>query len=140
MDKYNFVLDSWKNLRKQIQKIDTYDKLQNINDYFTTYDLSSRIIDYYSPETWPDPWQILSESKICKDMILLMKYYTLQIDGLDNLKIILCNHASDRLLILVVNNKYVLRGDSETVFNWCDFQREIVIIEEFKKERLKKLR
>lgn len=103
-------ISKWKALREKIKDKSKEEQIQEVADFFRTLPFSSRYLDYYSPDSWPTPWEILWDTMFCVNTISLMMYYTLYLLGFDDIKVCLIDdlEAGDRYLLPVLDNKYVL--------------------------------
>lgn len=71
-------LTDWKNFREQIENESIEEKLKQTALFFSNTPYCNRSIDYYTPSTWPDPWELINSKIHCLSSISLMMYYTLK--------------------------------------------------------------
>jgi len=101
----------WRELREQINGLDEEDQLNSIAEFFASVPIGSRCIDYYTPDSWPTPWELLYHQLFCTSSISLLIYHTLCIAiGEDRVAIVLADTGNDRCLIPIV--------DKQRVFNY----------------------
>jgi hypothetical protein len=71
-------IENWKNIRNKI----TNDGINlDVLSYFCIPH-TNRILDYYTPSSWPSPWEILSFEKLCKSTTTLLMYYTFKLSNI----------------------------------------------------------
>lgn len=100
----------WRNLRLEIEPMSTEKKIEAVVDFFSQTPISSRVIDYYSPDSWPSPWELLFDGTYCTSAISLLMYYTFTMSSTfkDEVKLILADTSDDRILLPLINDKYVI--------------------------------
>lgn len=101
MDIYKKI-DQWKRTRDNIV-------VNGVNDYslsfFRNFNTSSRIIDYYTPQNWPSPWEILEFTVLCKSCLTILMYYTFKLSNINgNYEILLIDDTEDCYLILIIDD------------------------------------
>lgn len=114
MDWNNIASDErislWKGFRKELENTDLQDRLEKTAKYWAGAPLGARSLDFYTPESWPDPWAILHHGSFCQNSISLLIYHTLLLSSDDgcNADIYLIDDGNDRYLIVVIDDKHVL--------------------------------
>ena len=76
-------LIEWKNHRDIIKECSVLERLERTAEFFKNTPYKKRTIDYYSPDTWPDAWELMNSDLHCLSSISLMMYYTLKIVDVD---------------------------------------------------------
>lgn len=76
-------IDSWAEFRKEISSLDFERQLDRVAEYFAGVPLGSRVIDYYTPTSWPTPWEILHHGIYCRSTTGILMYDTLKIVNRD---------------------------------------------------------
>ena len=106
------LIAMWSEFRHELDKMDLSedDILAKVVDFWSTTPRGGRTVDYYTPDSWPSPWEILHYRTYCKSSVSLMMYYTLVLlDTIDEEKIELYRiDEDDEYVIPVYDNKYVL--------------------------------
>lgn len=72
-------IDSWAEFRERIRAYDFDRQLDEVAKYFGDCPIGSRQIDYYIPESWPSPWEILHHGDYCRSTTGILMYDTLKI-------------------------------------------------------------
>lgn len=125
----------WRSLRKEITTLSLEDKLNRISIFFKSIPLGKRCIDYYNPETWPSPWEILSEGMFCKNTAGLLIYHTVYIvldeSFRNNISLCLIEDSQDRYLVTIFDNKYVINYYLGEVVLFDEMKKDFKIIETF---------
>jgi hypothetical protein len=106
-------LKIWRDLRND----PSYD-LDSILECFSSIKICSRYIDYYTPKSWPTPFEIVSEGHFCQSGITLVLLSTLLhkgfiLEGEIDLCVISNNINGNTGLVGIQNNKvYNFEKDS----------------------------
>jgi|TARA_B110000503_G_C7153199_1_gene416107 hypothetical protein len=106
-------LAEWKAFRTELNELDDIsdeDFLQTLVDWWRLAPLSNRVIDPYSSEEWPNPWDLLWHGLYDENVIALGMAYTLE----------LCDWSCDILLVQDAGKSkvgLVIRLDNEYVLN-----------------------
>lgn len=74
---YEERLSTWRNFRLSLEK--SNDPIQETIDFFSNAPLKKIATDPYTPSTWPDPWELISENNYCPFVKILAICYTLQL-------------------------------------------------------------
>lgn len=120
-------LKEWRSLRKQLDDID--DDLEVLNkllDWWRTAPVTTRVIDPYNNEGWPDPWELIYNDLYDENVVTLGICYTLEyIDWPCTLQLIQCNEKNEVKLVIVVDDEHVINynyGNIELIENiaHCD--------------------
>jgi hypothetical protein len=102
-------LKEWRKLRKQIEDMDDDECLDILNEWWSSAPLSSRVIDPYSNEHWPDPWKLLYNGDLDENVIGLGMAYTLELIGWECELLLVQSVEKGMLrLIIVVDEDKVL--------------------------------
>lgn len=127
-------LSVWRKFREEIKDTDLNDKLDKVAKYWADAPLGTRTLDYYSPDTWLSPWEILYHGSFCQNSISLLIYYTLLLssNGEYTVDVFLVDDGDDRYLLPVVNQKYILNYQLREVVELT--QLEVKILDRFEKQ------
>lgn len=130
----------WKNLRKDISELPMEEKLIKVSKFFANVPYGSRTIDYYSPESWPTPWEIIFHGSLCKSSISLLIFYTFSLLHTDDtVELHLINDGSDEYLVPVFNNKFLLNYELGLVSNYQEVNNEFETKQVFTEQQIKKI-
>ncbi len=104
-------LEKWREFRESLKDLSEEDLLNAVADFFAAVPIGSRCIDFYTPDSWPTPWELLYHKLFCPSSISLLIYHTLCITlGEDRVSIVLADTGNDRCLFPLV--------DKQRVFNY----------------------
>lgn len=98
----------WGEFRSNIVNDELDKKLDLIADYFKDVPMAARQLDYYTPESWPSPWEILHNGQMCASSVSLLMAYTLFLSGHTDFKLLLIDDNTDYYLVPYVRNQYIL--------------------------------
>ena len=110
-------LGSWYQLRDKSQTQSLTQCLEAINAWWFRWPWCAYRLHWDDQDSWPDPWQLLEEPRLCPLARGLGIMYTLALlDSHDLTDTRMVEQDSDNL-VLVSNEKYILNCDSEPVVN-----------------------
>lgn len=99
---YKARLAYWKELRNLIKSDNIY--LLEVSKI--PYVMYHREIDYYTPSSWPTPWDILELKVLCRSCVALLIFHTIRIVYPDSTpELLLVDNAEETWLVVKYNNK-----------------------------------
>lgn len=102
------LIIEWRNHRSNVENMDLMMALSEIVEFWKDCPRKSRMIDYYTPETWPGPWEILYDQLLCDSAVSLMMYYTLKLTRQDcQIRLYLID-ADEEYVALVIDDSMLL--------------------------------
>ena len=111
-------LESWNALRDSCQNIPIEQALETINTWWFAVPWKPYYLHWDDLETWPDPWQLLSDNIYCDLARGLGILYTITLlDRADLTSATLVLTESGDNLVLVAKEKYILNWDGNTIVN-----------------------
>ena len=129
-------LDVWKDFRTSLLTLDTDTQIQKIAKYFSRAPIGARSIDFYTPESWPNPWEIVYHNSFCVNSVSLLMYYTLAlIECKCKIELILVEDE-DRYLLLLVDDTHVLNYELGSISTLQSI-KEIQILNTFDQTNIK---
>ena len=110
-------LKEWRKLRKEIENMDDDKCLDILNEWWSSAPLSTRVIDPYDNDNWPDPWKLLHNGDLDENVIGLGMAYTLELIGweCDLLLVQSVEKGMLRLIIVVDDDKVLNYNHNEIV-------------------------
>lgn len=103
-------LSAWHEFRDQLEVSEN--PLQDTIDLYNTCPITSFSMDPYNSETWPNPWELLSENTYCNFGIILGISYTLMLTDR-------FSHSFEKITINtnkeVAQTKYLLYIDNKVI-------------------------
>jgi hypothetical protein len=111
-------LESWNLLRDQCQNLPLQSSLEQINAWWFQAPWRPYYLHWDDSQTWPDPWQLLSDNVYCEVARGLGILYTITLlDRADMKPADLILTESGHNLVQVCQTKYILNWESDTVLN-----------------------
>ena len=130
---------AWRQFRLSQKDLPLDEVVKNTVEFFADIPIGSRTIDFYNPNEWPDPWEILHNQQYCENTISLLMYYTLTlVVKPESLNIWLIDDNESRFIVPVLNESVVLNYYPKELVNLKDENR-ISVVEKFKKEQIKEI-
>jgi hypothetical protein len=111
-------LESWAALRTEVQSMSLEQALQTISNWWYQSPWTGYYLHWDDRETWPDPWQLLSDNTYCDLARGLGILYTITlVDHADLISAELVLTDDDRNLVLINKEKYTLNWGAEVIVN-----------------------
>jgi hypothetical protein len=108
-------LSDWKQFRSSLASMSEPDQLAAVARYWAQAPEMSYACDPEAPETWPTPWEMISDGGWCRHSRAIGMEFTLRLAGwhADRLRLALINDKdrSDVFFVLVVDEAYYLNYD-----------------------------
>jgi len=124
-------LEKWRGFRESLEDLSEEDLLNTVADFFAAVPIGARCIDFYTPESWPNPWELLYHKLFCTNSISLLIYHTLCVSlDKNRVEILLVETKEDRFLLPVVDKKRIFNYELGKVNNIKD-HANIKIIDNF---------
>ena len=131
-------IEKWREFRESLDGLPEEELLNNVAQFFAGVPLGARCIDYYTPESWPTPWELLYHQLYCASSISLLIYHTLCIAlGRDRVQIVLADTGTDLLLLPIVDKKYIFNYELGKVNNTSD--HSLTIIDDFADDNIEQI-
>ncbi len=122
----------WANFRKSIQGLEKTEAIDKVAKYWANAPIGTRSLDFYDSDSWPTPWEILNQGSFCENSISLLIYYTIKLSDFEtNIRIILIDDGSDRLIVPIVEDKYVLNYELGEISIWHNIRDTVKVIDRF---------
>lgn len=98
----------------------------------------SRSLDYYTPDEWPTPWEILFYGSFCTSSISLLMYYTLIMVNPDiDIELELVEDNDGLYLLPIIENQFVLNYELSKVSKHSEIKDLYTTIRKFQKSQIK---
>ena len=131
-------IEKWREFRESLDGLQEEELLNNVAQFFATVPLGARCIDYYTPESWPTPWELLYHKLYCASSISLLIYHTLCIAlGRNRVQIVLADTGTDCLLLPIVDKKYIFNYELGKVNKTSD--HSLTIIDNFADDNIEQI-
>lgn len=110
-------LESWNHLRNGCKDLDQKSALFAINQYWFQTPWCAYHLHWDDQQSWPDPWQLLSDNIYCPLARGLGIMYTIAMLNRPDLQdCCMIEYLGDNL-VLVEGEKYILNWDSDQIVN-----------------------
>ena len=131
------VLASWKKLRTSIKDLSCKEKLQAIAEFSAPIPYGSRTVDYFTPSSWPGPWEILAVRSFCTSSISLLIFYTFVMVDDTDIRLELIDDGQEVYLVPVVDDQFVLNFYPNLVSNYQEVSEKFNLLKVFSKTDIK---
>ena len=105
----------WKELRNSLETMDDATKLQTVAEFWAKAPLKTIAYDINDADTWPTPWEMIRNNDWCRSSVAIGMENTLRLSGFPSermaLKLILDREIQEMLLVLIVDETWVLNYD-----------------------------
>jgi hypothetical protein len=128
----------WKSLRKDIASLNLEDQLREIAKFCAAMPIGHRSLDYYAPDDWPTPWEILFHGTFCTSSISLLMFHTLVMVGRDPV-LHLVDDNGELFLLPVIDYQYILNYELGQVSSYSVLVSDFKVLETFTKDRIKSI-
>lgn len=109
---------NWRELREHISDLEEEEQINSIAEFFARVPIGARCIDFYTPDSWPTPWELLYHKLFCPSTISLLIYHTLCVAlGEERVSIVLIDSGDDRFLVPLVDKQRVFNIELGKVNN-----------------------
>lgn len=134
-------LHLWKNLRKDISALSLDEQMNTVSKFFSTIPYGTRSIDYYTPASWPTPWEIIFHGQLCKSSISVLIFHTFSLLHTDiTVDLQLIDDGEDKYLLPIINNTFVLNYELGQVNKCQDIANEIQILNIYTQQDIKTIK
>ena len=128
----------WKKLRAEIENYSDIERMSAIAEFCSSMPFGSRTLDYYSPNDWPTPWEILFYGSFCTSSISLLMYYTLVLlDDPTPVELLLVEDDDGIYLLPLIDNQYILNYELGKVSNHPDIKEHFKILKTYTRSDVK---
>lgn len=131
-------LDSWREFRNSLQWFDDDEKILKTMDYWSNAPMVNYVLDWDKPDSWITPWEIINDDYYDTNAIAYMMSETLILSGFDasriRLEFIQDKIDSSRLMILVIDNRYVLNYSYNEIVEYSNIKNRIIKYVEYIKD------
>ena len=116
---YDTRLQSWYELRKNLENADIETKCVEIDKWWQKAPLVSHHLHPDATDDWPNPWELLVDNTYCDVARGLGMIYTLVLLGTEDVDLLVGNddNSEDVILVTVDCAKYVMNYWPDTVLN-----------------------
>ena len=138
------IVSQWKSLRKEITGINKNERISKTISFWKYAPLVNFVLNYNEYMRWPTPWDIIHDNFYDSISIAYLMSQTLLMSGDDEseheFRYVKINDETDYLMILVINQKYVLNYSYDSVIDISDINyRNCLIKLKYENKKLKEI-
>lgn len=119
MDGKKSLPRAWRNLRSSLTAdLEDLAHLSMVCDFWKNAPVRTRMLDWDSPSSWPDPWELMHGAEFDESSIALGMFYTLSLSedqrwSSDRLRIMLIRDRVMEIqrLVLMVDDRWLMNLD-----------------------------
>ncbi len=128
----------WRKLRTDIENVEFDLQLHEIAQFCAKMPIGHRTIDYYTPEDWPTPWEILFHGAFCASSISLLIFHTLCLlpDTGHTYELFLIEDT-DVYLVPIIDNQFIMNYELGTVNKYSDVCKNFSILKKIPPNKMK---
>lgn len=131
----------WKHLREDIKDKSLQQQLDEVARFCAPIPFGARTLDYYSPENWPTPWEIIFYNSYCTSSISLLIFYTLALVEIKSIiELILVESDSGIFLLPIVDDQFILNYHLGLVSKYPDICNEFKVLKRYSQEQIKTIK
>lgn len=131
-------LHLWKKLRAEIENKSIEFQLESISQFFKDVPLGPRSVDYYTPDTWPTPWEILFHGSFCTSSVSILMFYTLILANTKHkIELWVVKDNEGDYLLPIIDDQYVLNYSPGEVSSYPDIQDYFIVMQKFPQAQIK---
>ena len=110
----------WRQFRNDISSKNSKELVTDIASFFSNMPAGARCVDYYTPASWPTPWEILYDGLYCENTISLMMYYTFILVSDEKADIYVIEDNANCQLVPIINDRYMLNYYKGELVDMCN--------------------
>jgi hypothetical protein len=135
-------LERWKNLRRDIGNINFDQALIDVIDAWNQAPFQPYYLEWDQPESWPDPWTLITENYYCDLAKALGLLYTIYLSPHGEqhqfeLRIFQGPNKEFFNLVFIDDGKYVLNLEPGMVVNKKSIPKDLQQVAEYRGEHLR---
>lgn len=123
-------VSNWRSFRLGLEHVDDKkEQLSSVVRYFENIEIEDRNIDFYSPDTFLSPWELLFNDKFCISSLTLLMYHTLAMTEsvIGDLELILISdHINTQLIVKL--DEYVINYEDMVVNIWTEIEPSVKVL------------
>lgn len=116
---YEHRLRDWKQLRTNIKSLTLDQQCIEIDKWWQAVPFVNHHLSWTDSNNWPDPWTLLSENTYCSLTKAVGMCYTLLLNDINSIELVLAKdeQCEEHYLVLVNKSKYILNYHPNTVIS-----------------------
>lgn len=123
-------LDHWKQFRKELASFSEQEQLEKVAAYWSLAPLSNIAYDVERPDTWPTPWEMVSEGDWCRNSVAIGMEFTLRLAGWSSdrltLAVVRDYDLSDQIMVVFIDDSKVLNYTYSEVVDYPETKHDVI--------------
>ena len=128
---YEHLNMKWREFRNKLSNFNEFEQLQLTADFWAKVPLQTYVIDWDKSKKWLTAWELIHEGNFDTNVIGLLMEQTLILTGWepDRLKLMYVKDTKieDQMMILLVDDKWVLNYSYKEVFDYDRIKPNFVV-------------
>ena len=108
-------LSAWREWRTQLSEMDPVSAIVEVAEWWKFVPMVNKTFDPWRPETWPTPWELISNGSFCLNAQGLGIFYSLVLSGINCQLVLAMVDQAPRLMVLLDDNKLLNYCDGEII-------------------------
>lgn len=130
----------WKSLRTGLVGKTHLEQLEEVAKFCSQIPFGTRTIDYYTPASWPTPWEILVHGLFCTSSISLFMAYTIELVSPElKVELYLVEDDEDIYMLPVIEDHFVLNYELGKVNTLSELADEFDVKKIYKQEEIRNI-
>jgi hypothetical protein len=129
-------LTAWRDLRNTLSEISELDQLTQLAHWAGLCPLVKYSLDPETPSSWPTPWDVLHENKLCSTALAYIAEQTLIMIGWnpDRLRLVYLKNITEQemRMILLVDDTWAINYSQSELFNFDIIRSESALLAVYK--------
>lgn len=131
-------LHLWRALRTDIASLPAAEQIARIAKFCSALPVGRRTVDYYSPDNWPTPWEIMFYGEFCRSSISLIIFYTLLLLNKEqDIELWVVKDNNGDYLLPIINGEIILNYEAGTISKYSEICDYFIVMQKFSKEQIK---
>jgi hypothetical protein len=120
----------WKEFRKGLSAMPEEEQLVRTAEYWALAPLASFTHDTEHPESWPSPWEMISDGEWCRNSVAIGMEFTLRLSGWDPARLLLADlrdyDISDQYFVLIIDGRKVMNYTYAEVVDFPSTKHDVI--------------
>ena len=128
------ILREWRNLREDIQDKNKMEKLKDVVKFWSKQGIVNYVLDYDKPETWPTPWELISDGFYDQTALSFLMAETLFLSNESPRLVLIKIIKTNEMLVVVSIDDYILNYSYNDIVHKQEIEQFVKVIQEYKRE------
>lgn len=123
-------LTDWKSFRKTLLELPEQEQLSAVATYWSQAPLATIAHDVERPDTWPTPWEMISEGEWCRNSVAIGAEFTLRLAGWDSSRLTLAMirdwDVSEMVFVVIIDESKLINYTYGSVSEYPKTRHDLV--------------